>query len=610
MPRTHPRFPLSFALIVLCALAHPLFAGEPQWIEVRSPHFSIVTDAGEKRGRETALKFEQMRAVFGALLKQATVNLPIPLQIVAFRNTNEFRQFAPLWHGKPTQQLTGLFQSGEDRDFILLDMSVEDPWTVVFHEYAHQLMNGNVKGRTQPWFDEGFAEYFSTIELDANRVKLGLRPPPGDAEALRDLGLMKISDLFSVQHSSRTYNEGDRRSLFYAESWLVVHYLYATQQLPKLGPYFDAIDQKLSVEEAIQKGFGISAAQFDKNLRAYMATSSIHYMTIPTPAIETGNYSVLPVTSTDVKAVMADVHLHSLDYLDQAVDEFEAILAAEPDNAAALRGLGYAALRKHDFNRAGDYFHKAVQANSKDPRAYYYSALLGSEEDALVENPQRLDRIKKDLEKCIALDPGFADAYSQLAIAHMRAGEKTDAIAAVKKAIELSPRNEQYRFNLSQMYLTTAEVESATAILRALSTSPDAAMAEKARQAIEQINKMQTVLHATNHSQGTLLTAASTGSGTPPAATGDADQSQLRPPAGVPKFLKGQLISVDCSNLPAAILTVMDGSKTLTLNVADTKRIAVIGADAFSCSWSKLKVALNYHDLPTGERNVISVEIQ
>ena len=56
MPRTNPRFPLSFALIVLCALAHPLFAGEPQWIEVRSPHFSIVTDAGEKRGRETALK--------------------------------------------------------------------------------------------------------------------------------------------------------------------------------------------------------------------------------------------------------------------------------------------------------------------------------------------------------------------------------------------------------------------------------------------------------------------------------------------------------------------------------------------------------------------------
>ena len=36
-------------------------------MEIRSSHFSVVTDAGEKRGHEVALRFEQMRAVFGAL---------------------------------------------------------------------------------------------------------------------------------------------------------------------------------------------------------------------------------------------------------------------------------------------------------------------------------------------------------------------------------------------------------------------------------------------------------------------------------------------------------------------------------------------------------------
>jgi hypothetical protein len=82
-----------------------------------------------------------MRSVFGALMTNAKVNIPIPLQIVAFRNAKEFRQFAPLWNGKPVQ-LAGMFQSGEDRSFIMLDMSTENPWSVVFHEYAHQLMNG------------------------------------------------------------------------------------------------------------------------------------------------------------------------------------------------------------------------------------------------------------------------------------------------------------------------------------------------------------------------------------------------------------------------------------------------------------------------------------
>jgi hypothetical protein len=90
------------------ALTVPAFAGEPKWIEVKSPQFSVVKDSGAKRGREVAIRFEQMRAVFGALLMNPNSNLPVPLQIVAFRNTKELRQFAPLWHGKPTE-VTGYF---------------------------------------------------------------------------------------------------------------------------------------------------------------------------------------------------------------------------------------------------------------------------------------------------------------------------------------------------------------------------------------------------------------------------------------------------------------------------------------------------------------------
>src|SRR5215813_10539667 len=163
-----------FILHILACI--PLVAKEDtQWLEVKSPNFSVVTDAGEKRGREVAMRFEQMRAVFSTLMTRANVNIPVPLQIVAFRNTKEFRQFAPLWHGKPTQ-LAGLFQGGEDRSFIMLDTSVDNPWSVVFHEYAHQLMNGILSAQGDPWFEEGFAEYFSTIEVDNKEARVG-KPP-------------------------------------------------------------------------------------------------------------------------------------------------------------------------------------------------------------------------------------------------------------------------------------------------------------------------------------------------------------------------------------------------------------------------------------------------
>jgi len=115
---------LSITCLLLCSSLG--FAADPQWVEVRSPHFSVITDAGEKRGRDVALHFEQMRSVFGKLLTKANVNLSVPLQIVAFRSTKEMRQVAPIFNGKPTE-LAGLFQGGQDRSFIMLDLSVENP---------------------------------------------------------------------------------------------------------------------------------------------------------------------------------------------------------------------------------------------------------------------------------------------------------------------------------------------------------------------------------------------------------------------------------------------------------------------------------------------------
>jgi hypothetical protein len=166
-----------------------------------------------------------MRAVFAALMTHgAKVNLPIPVQIVAFRNGKEMRQFVPLWKGKPTQ-LARLFQGGEDRCFITLDMSVENPWQVVFHEYTHQLMNGKLSVRADPWFEEGFAEYFSSIEVDSKEARVG-KIPDEEYLILHQMGWMKIADLFRVRQHSNVYNEnGDHRTVFYAESGLVMHFI-------------------------------------------------------------------------------------------------------------------------------------------------------------------------------------------------------------------------------------------------------------------------------------------------------------------------------------------------------------------------------------------------
>jgi len=70
-------------------------AAEPPWTEIHAQHFIVITDAGDKRGREVALRFEQMRAVFGQLLMKNRLNMPVPLTIIALKNERQYAQTVP-----------------------------------------------------------------------------------------------------------------------------------------------------------------------------------------------------------------------------------------------------------------------------------------------------------------------------------------------------------------------------------------------------------------------------------------------------------------------------------------------------------------------------------
>ena len=584
------------------------WAGDAPWVEVKSPHFLVVTDAGEKRGREVAVRFEQMRAVFGALLVKSNVNLPVPLQIIAFRNTKEMRQFVPLFHGKPTE-LAGLFQHGGDRDFILLDMSSPDPWKVVFHEYAHELMNGNSSGQNQPWFDEGFAEYFSTITVNGKEADVGF-PPEGDVEVLRRVSWMKIADLFQVQQNSRTYNEsGDHRSVFYAESWLVMHFLYDKQLLAKAGPYFSlAVDNKVPVDQAVQRAFGMTPEAWDRQLHDYFNSGTVKYYKLPTPAgIETTGYTTTALSPTDTKATLADMHQHSVDYQDKAVAEFEEVLASDPNNAAALRGLGYACLRKRDFSKAGDYFQKAAALNSKDPRVLYYSAVLRNQQ-SITDDPHQTEITQKELESSIALDPNFADAYSLLAFVLRSQGKLADAQNAMQHALALNPRNESYQYNLAQMYLANQNVDAAASILQRLKDgSSNPQMAMMAGNSLDELDTYKNALKSqTNEGRPMAIRPRNENGGAANPDPGVHAPVQVTP-AG---FLKGKVVAMDCSSPPSAMLTVAVGNKTWQMRTSNRDHMILIGADQWSCEWKGRNVAVNYRESGEQQGDIISLELQ
>jgi len=602
-----------FALGCLILWSRQSFAGDPQWLEVRSPNFSVITDAGDKRGRDVALHFEQMRSVFGTLMTKAHVNLSVPLQIVAFRSSKEMRQVAPIFNGKPTE-LAGLFQGGEDRSFIMLDMSVDNPWSVVFHEYAHQLMDGNMSMRTDPWFEEGFAEYFSSIEVDDKVARVG-KIPEETYRILQETGMMRVADLFRVQQYSKTYNEsGDHRSMFYAESGLVVHYLYDNQLRLKLPEYFDArLNQKKPVEQAIQQAFGMTPEQFDKVLHNYLSGGRFKYYSVPTPSgIVAAQFTERPLSFADARAVLADIDAHSLDHHDRALGEFQDVLKMDPDNASALRGTGYAYLQGQDFEHAGEYFRRAAERDSKDPRVHYYNAMLMNR--AGLASGAKSDEMKRELETAIALDPKLADAYSLLAWAQAFSGEPEKGLATMKKAVELSPRNETYQINLANIYLANRKVNEAIALLRVLAGSGNPEVASQANGALAQAESFKEQSKSFRPQieirTSENVEAARDQAGVPEGKVEAAIQVEGSPPSTPVRFIEGKLAAVDCSAAPQALLNVVAGGRSLKLHVGDSRHLVLIGADEFSCDWKNKSVALNYRERQDGDGDVVSLEVQ
>ena len=585
----------------------PLLAGEPQWVEVRSPNFSVVTDAGEKRGREVAMRFEQMRGVYGALMTKTTVNLPAPLQIVAFRNTKELRQVAPLFNGKPTE-LAGLFQGGGDRSFIMLDMSVDNPWTVVFHEYAHQLMNGTMKVELDPWFQEGFAEYFSSIEVDSKEARVG-KILSDQYLVLHQFGMVSIADLLKVRQNSATYNEsGSHRNTFYAESGMLMHYIYDNQLLPKVAVYFDLKENKhLRVEDAIQKAFGMSVPQFDKALRSYVNDGHYRYYPITnSDKISSSGYIVTPMSVTNARAVLADIHLHSQDYRERALVEFQDILKTDPNNATACRGLGYAYLQKQNFEQAAGYFNRAAQLDSKDPRVHYYSALLMSRENGFGRGNDMSSMIK-ELETSISLDPNFADSYALLSFAQSSSGDPARALVTMQKALAISPRNEVYLFNLANLYLANRQPGEAVEVLQSLQGTSNPELAQHVTAMLAQSHQFAEMTEGAK--MGEVVDIDTPGQEDPDTAA-PVTSSPAPQQSGPAKFLTGTLTAADCGTPPGALLTVVSGTNTWKMKVADRNHFVLIGADEFSCFWTKKKVAINYRETGEKEASVISLEIQ
>jgi len=469
---------LSRAAILIFSLAlaaTSIAAKQEKWFEARSPNFIVVCNAGDKQARKTAVQFEQIRAVFRKYLPIAG-NHPSPvIMIMAVKDEGSLRELIPeYWATKGHTHPAGIYFHGLGQPELAVQLDAQglNPYATIYHEYYHSLSLPYFPNMPV-WLAEGLADFFGHSEVNDKEAQMG-EPAPELIYELQQSRLIPLNVLFKVDHSSPYYNESNKTSVFYAESWALTHYLMmADNQSHRsmLLAYLTALQQGATPEEASAKGFG-DLNKLQKALEQYVRSQSYYYLKAGTPPVDAEEIKVRELSEAE-----ADAYLGGFQAIRGKFQEAKPLLGEairlEPNLAMAYQYQGLADFAGHDRDGALESFSKAVSLDPKNAMTHYFRAYLSVGRGRISgKDPQ----VEEDLRQAVALDPNFAPAYGMLATYLAASNENlNEAFGFAKKAVELEPGNPSAIFSLAQVLARMRRFDDAQTVAQqaaSAATSP------------------------------------------------------------------------------------------------------------------------------------------
>src|SRR5260370_16056428 len=278
----------SCAFVTFFLIAGAAAAPTGKWIEVRSPNFIVVSNAGESQARKIDVQFEQIRAVFRDSLSYAKSATSPVITILAVKDEDSLRELLPeYWAEKGHTHPAGIFVgAGYDQFQVAVNLSAhgDNPYETVSQDYYHAATVHYFPG-LPVWVGEGMADFFGNSTIGDKNADIGM-PNPALIEELRNSPLIPLPVLFKVDHKSPYYNEQKKVSIFYAESWVLIHYLMLGDNRahdPSFGVYLAALTQAASQDEAATNTFG-DLRKLHENLVSYIGRYTFSAVEVPAPA--------------------------------------------------------------------------------------------------------------------------------------------------------------------------------------------------------------------------------------------------------------------------------------------------------------------------------------
>jgi Flp pilus assembly protein TadD len=456
----------SCAFVTLFLMTSAAAVPTGKWIEVRSPNFIVVSNASESQARRIDVQFEQIRSLFRDSLAYVKASPSPVITILAVKDEDSLRELLPeYWAEKGHAHPAGIFLGGGYDQFqVALNLSAhgDNPYESLYHEYYHSV--------TVPyfpdlpvWVAEGMADFFGNSIIGDKTADLGM-PNPALIEELRNSPLIPLPILFKVDHKSPYYNEQKKVSIFYAESWVLIHYLMLGDKRAhnaSFGAYLAALNDGATQDEAAAKAFG-DLRKLHENLAAYIGRYTFSAVEVPAPAkIAESSLTTRPLSPAEVDAYSGGFLALHRQY-QQAEPLLKEAAQLDPKLALAQRNLGFLHYFRQERADALACFSAALALDSQDSTTRFLRAQL-TFDDASHSDAQ----IEEDLRQVLKVKPDFAAANGLLAVYLAANNEKLpEAFAFGQKAVTLEPGNTNFRLALAQVLVRMRRYDDAETLVR------------------------------------------------------------------------------------------------------------------------------------------------
>jgi len=454
------RLHLFLTVLSLALLSALMFADEKPWIEVKSPHFRLITNGEQSDGRHVLQHFELMRAVFAAQ-PGFKLDASAPLLIIAARDERAMKKLLPGYVAHSMPLPGGLYKHGWEREYALvrLDVIKIDPETYhsVYHEYVHSLLHINFQWLPD-WLDEGLAEFYGSTGFTGDKIDVGAPPADFKIRILKGMTLIPFNDFLASRMYTRNLSQTFES---YVQAWALTHFLTLSPAMDsgqRLGKFLQLLDQGTPQKKAFQSAIG----PFDDVQKEY--ERYIHKLTFPIregpapPKLDEKDFRTRILEPGETEAELATwfIRWHEWEPMQQYT---ATALQKGPKLSLAHEANGFLLFNEGHDQDALREFSTAVGLDNKNYVALFAKVMVSQSSPSSNDPQTAYDQ----LNQVVDLKPDFAPAYIELAKINLSKGDHRIALAISRKAEQIEPFRSGYRVLSAKILLRMNRPKDAAA---------------------------------------------------------------------------------------------------------------------------------------------------